>query len=151
MNPGWGNLKTGKSMKSYQQCPVTGLKKREGKKRNSPCTPYREKGKGKETRRGFLQKQVYSKTACAYAGARRRCSCSFAEAGAAADEIVGSCFGTMRDHSLWAWYCRHFDRALIIEKAHEYASMQRCGEIRNAIAAFQSWLRKEFGSKGGAI
>ena len=27
-------------------------KKAEGKKRKSPCTPYREKGKGKETRRG---------------------------------------------------------------------------------------------------
>ena len=32
--------------------PKTGAKKAEGKKRRSPCTPFREKGKGKENRRG---------------------------------------------------------------------------------------------------
>ena len=40
--------------KSYQQPPATAGKKAEGKKRKSPCTPFREKGKGKETRRRFL-------------------------------------------------------------------------------------------------
>jgi hypothetical protein len=34
---------------SYQQAPAPSQKKAEGKKRNSPCTPYREKGKPKET------------------------------------------------------------------------------------------------------
>ena len=34
------------------------LKKREGEKRNPPCTPYREKGKGKE------QDRVSCETSC---------------------------------------------------------------------------------------
>ena len=37
---------------SYQQPSALPSKKAEGKKRRSPCTPFREKGKGKETRRG---------------------------------------------------------------------------------------------------
>ena len=65
--------------------------------------------------------------------------------GAAADEIVGCCFGTMKDHALWAWYCRHFDAGRIVDKAHEYASMQRQGEVRDAVTAFQAWLKKEYG------
>ena len=32
-------------------------KKAEGKKRKSPCTPYREKGKGKEKRRERKKKR----------------------------------------------------------------------------------------------
>jgi hypothetical protein len=28
--------------------------------------------------------------------------------------------------------------------------MQRCGEVRNALTAFQAWLGKEYGAKGGA-
>ena len=37
---------------SYQHAPASAPKKAEGKKRRSPCTPFREKGKGKEDRRG---------------------------------------------------------------------------------------------------
>jgi len=125
--------------------PGRGLKKAEAKKRQSPFTPYREKAKGKETIPDYLRSQVHKP---ARAHARLRCKCSYEEAGAAADEIVGSCFGTMRDHALWAWYCRHFDRRRIVEKAHEYASMQRQHEVRNAVTAFQAWLKNEFG-KGG--
>ena len=112
------------------------------KKRNPPITPYRE------TIPGYLRNQV-SKPARACEKPRLKCTCSYREAGAAAAEIVGSCFGTMaNDYALWAWYCRHFDTRLIVEKAHEYASMQRCGEVRDALTAFQSWLTKEF-PKGG--
>jgi hypothetical protein len=124
------------------------LKKREGEKRRSPLTPYREKGKGKEQSR--VSCETSSKLARAYARKRRlRCTCSYDEAGAAADEIVGNCFGTAGDIGLWAWYCRHFDREQIVEKAYEYASMQRQGEVRDAVTAFQAWLRKEYGERKG--
>ena len=125
-------------------------KKREAEKRKSPLTPLREKGKGKE------QSRVSCKTSCskparAHVRKRRlRCTCSYDEAGAAADEIIGNCFGTAGDLGLWAWYCRHFDRERIVEKAYEYASMQRQGEVRDAVTAFQAWLGKEYGEKGGA-
>ena len=46
---------------SYQQAPASSSKKAEGKKRKSPFTPYREKGKGKETRRGFLREPYLSR------------------------------------------------------------------------------------------
>ena len=65
-------------------------------------------------------------------------------------EIIDNCFGSLeRDFRIWAWYCRHFDRRRIVDRAYFYASCQKCGEIRNAITAFQSWLRKEFSTKGG--
>ena len=86
------------------------LKKREGEKRHSPLNPYREKGKGKEQSRVSCETSC-SKPARAYARKRRPpCTCSYDEAGAAADEIIGNCFGTAGDLGLWAWYCRHFGR-----------------------------------------
>ena len=63
------------------------------KKRKSPLTPYREK-------QYRVSCETSIKPARAYARAKLRCTCSYEEAGAAADEIVGSCFGTMRDHAL---------------------------------------------------
>jgi hypothetical protein len=80
------------------------------------------------------------------------CACSFPEAGAAAAEIVGNCFPqNAKDYALWAWYCRHFDRNRIVERAYYYASCQRQGEVRDGVAAFQSWLRKEFGANPPSI
>ena len=38
--------------------PSAKSKKREGEKRTSPCTPLREKGKGKEHRRGSWQNRL---------------------------------------------------------------------------------------------
>ena len=79
------------------------------------------------------------------------CACSFSEAGAAAAEIVGNCFPqNAKDYALWAWYCRHFDRNRIVERAYYYASCRRQGEVLDGVTAFQSWLRKEFGAKGSA-
>ena len=75
------------------------------------------------------------------------CACSFSEAGEAAAEIVGGCFPQCaKDFALWAWYCRHFDRRRIVDKAYYYASCERQGEVRDAVTAFQAWLRKEFGA-----
>ena len=124
------------------------LKKREGEKRTSPCTPLREKGKGKEQSR--VSSETHSKPARAYARRNPPCTCTYDEAGAAVDEIVGNCFGTAGDIGLWAWYCRHFDRRRIVERAYYYASCERQGEVRDGVTAFQAWLGKEFGAKGGA-
>ena len=83
-------------------------------------------------------------------GRRIACTCTFREAGEAAMEIIDNCFGSIDcDFRTWAWYCRHFDRRRIVDRAYFYASCEKCGEIRNAITAFQSWLQKEFDAKGG--
>ena len=135
---------------SYRQSSAQDAKKAEGKKRKSPCTPYREKGKGKETRRDSSRESQDRAGARAHAR-RRPCTCSYAEAKEAAMEIVDNCFSACaKDFRLWAWYCRHFDRQRIVEQAYTYASCGRCGEVRNAVRAFQAWLRSEFGPKGGA-
>ena len=110
--------------------------------------------KVKRKQAGGLYLNPDSKPACARAGAhaRRRppCTCTYDEAGEAAAEIVGNCFGAESDLDLWAWYCRHFDRRRIVDRAYFYASCQRQGEVRDAVTAFQAWLRKEYGAKGGA-
>ena len=127
--------------------PSAKSKKREWEKRNSPLTPLREKGKGKE-QDGVSCETCFSKTARAHVRRKLPCACSFSEAGAAAAEIVGNCFPqSAKDYALWAWYCRHFDRNRIVERAYYCASCQRQGEVRDGVAAFQAWLRKEFGGQ----
>ena len=38
----------------------------------------------------------------------------------------GNCFPRgAKDFALWAWYCRHFDRRRIVERAYYYASCER--------------------------
>jgi len=133
-------------MKSYQQPPsgtAAGAKKSGMKERHSPYDPYREKARGKETRRGSLQNP--SKIARA-----RACTCTYAEAGAAADEIVGNCFPALADHiGFLALKCRHGNATLIVEKAYECASRERQGEIRNGIGVFLAWVDRRY-PKGGA-
>ena len=130
--------------------PSAKSKKREGEKRTSPLTPLREKGKGKEQDRVSCETSC-SKTARAHVRRKLPCACSFSEAGAAAAEIVGNCFPqSAKDYALWAWYCRHFDRRRIVERAYYYASCERQGEVRDGVTAFQAWLGKEFGERGGA-
>ena len=126
------------------------LKKMEGEKRKSPLAPYREKGKGKEQDR--VSCETSSKTARAHARKRRPpCTCSYDEAGTAAREIIANCFPhCAKDFAIWAWYCRHFNRNRIVDMAYYYASCQRQGELRDAVTAFQAWLGKEYGKKGGA-
>ena len=89
-----------------------------------PLTPLREKGKGKE--QGWVSCETCSKTARAHVRRKLPCACSFSEAGAATAEIVGNCFPQCaKDYALWAWYCRHFDRRRIVDRAYYYASCQR--------------------------
>ena len=47
-----------KKLSTGFELSTVSLKKREGEKRKSPCTPLREKGKGKEHRRGSLQNRL---------------------------------------------------------------------------------------------
>ena len=127
-----------------------GAKKAEGKKRNAPTTPKEKKGRVKKQDGGFKETRS-SKTARARARAKRPCSCSFREAGEAVAEIVTNCFpDQVQSARLWAWYCRHFNRHAIIDRAYYYASCQRCGEVRNAVTAFQAWLRRTFGDMAAA-
>ena len=124
------------------------LKKSEGEKRKSPLTPLREKGKGKE--QDGVSCETCSKTARAHVRRKLPCACSFSEAGAAAAEIVGNCFPpNAKAYALWAWYCRHFDRSRIVDRAYYYASCERQGEVLDGVAAFQAWLRKEYGERKG--
>ena len=109
------------------------------KKRKSPCTPLRVKAKGKETSPGCLSIPLRPR-----AYARENVS-RYRLAGAAADEIIETCFGTDDDRNLWAYYCYHHDIETILEKARELKSRYRQGEIRNPVTAFQKWLNKSYG------
>ena len=66
-------------------------------------------------------------------------------AGAAADEIIETCFGTDDDRNLWAYYCYHHDVETILEKARELKSRYRQGELKNPVTAFQRWLNASYG------
>ena len=121
------------------------------KKRKSPCTPLRVKAKGKETSPGCFSIPLRPR-ACAHAhetkakveGEQRKIS-QYRLAGAAADEIIETCFGRDDDRDLWAYYCYHHDIETILEKARELKSRYRQGEIRNPVTAFQRWLNKSYG------
>jgi len=130
---------------SYQQGAAdfgSSRKKAETKKRKSPTPPYREKAKGKENKPGVLENPYKP------AGARTRARERYQEANLAALEIMDALGSTSKlDHRLWAYYCYHHDRDIILEKAYEYASMQRQGEVRDAIRAFQAWLSRAFWEK----
>ena len=128
---------------SYEQA-LYGVKETEGKKKPSPQTPYKEKGKGKK--HDPVLEPVSSMTARARTrGGRPRCTCSYDEAGEAALEIIDNCFGSVRnDFANWSWYCRHYDRQYIKDQAYKYASLQRQGQLRDAVTAFQAWLKATF-------
>ena len=115
-----------------------------------------ERKEAKERKRkqdGGLLINPFSNTARAREGAhaharRLPCTCSYAEAGEASAEIVCNCFPhCAKDFALWAWYCRHFNRRLITDKAYYYASCYRQDEVRDGVTAFQAWLRKKYGAR----
>ena len=112
------------------------MAKEKTKERKKRSKRKERKVKRKQSR---VSLETHSKPARAYARRRLPYTCTYDEAGAAVDEIVGNCFGSVGDIDLWAWYCRHFDRRRIVDKAYEYASMQRQSEVRDAVTAFQAW------------
>ena len=121
------------------------LKKREGEKRNPPLTPYREKGKGKEHRRGSLQNRL----------SRARMRTRLGEAlDADLDVAVRAFKGTASDRRLWASIAWRVG----VENFH-YALADKLKEdgvdksvLRTPAAAFQAFLNERFpkpGEKGG--
>ena len=113
------------------------LKKREGEKRKPPLTPYREKGKGKEHRRGSLQNRL----------SRGRMRTRLGEAlDADLDVAVRAFKGTASDRRLWASIAWRVG----VENFH-YALADKLKEddvdksvLRTPAAAFQAFLNERF-------
>ena len=121
------------------------------KKRKSPCTPFRVKAKGKETRPGCFSIPLRPR-ACAHAhevkvrgeGEQRKIP-RYRLAGAAADELIDILGGNRKsDHGTWAYYCYHHDIETILEKARELKARYRQGELKNPVTAFQKWLQRSY-------
>ena len=113
------------------------LKKREGEKRNPPLTPYREKGKGKEHRRGSLQNRL----SCARMRTRLGAALD-----ADLDVAVRAFKGTASDRRLWASIAWRVG----VENFH-YALADKLKEddvdksvLRTPAAAFQAFLNERF-------
>ena len=126
--------------------PSANRKKREGEKRKSPCTPVREKGKGKEHRRGSLQNRL----SCARMRTRLGAALD-----AELDVAVRAFKGTASDRRLWASIAWRVG----VENFH-YALEDKLREndvdktvLLTPAAAFQAFLNERFpkkGKKGGA-
>ena len=116
------------------------LKKREGEKRKSPCTPLREKGKGKEDRRGSLQNRL----------SRARMRERLREALDADLDIAVRAFnGTADDRRIWAsiaWRVgiEAFHHALLNKLSEDSSD----NAPHRPAAAFQAFLNDRF-PKGG--
>ena len=126
-----GKLSTGSELSTAL------LKKREGEKRHSPLNPYREKGKGKEHRRGSLQNRL----------SRARMRTRMGEAlDADLDVAVRAFKGTSSDRRLWASIAWRVG----VENFH-YALADKLKEdgvdksvLRTPAAAFQAFLNERF-------
>ena len=95
------------------------------------------KGKGKETRPGSCKNPL-----------RPRGRARYAEAGAAADELIAILGGNRKnDRGTWAYYCYHHDIGIILDRAYEIASRHRQGELKNPVTAFQRWLQRNYGKE----
>ena len=115
-------------MQKLSTAPFRVVKKTERKVR---------KGKVKETRPG-----------CFSIPLRPRGRARYAEAGAAANELIAILGGSQeRDRGTWAYYCYHHDTETILEKAREIASQHRQGELKWPIRAFQRWLQRSYGKE----
>ena len=92
---------------SYQQAPAPSQKKAEGKKRKSPCTPFREKAKGKESKPGAFGTCLF-----AGAGARVRGALLRRHVNAAVEDALKAFCGTRgpapSDEALWAKFAWRF-------------------------------------------
>ena len=115
-------------MQKLSTAPFRAVKKPERKVR---------KGKGKEIRPGSCKNPL-----------RPRGRARYAEAGAAADELIAILGGSQeRDRGTWAYYCYHHDTETILDKAREIASQHRQGELKWPIRAFQRWLQRSYGEE----
>ena len=122
------------------------LKKREEEKRKSPLTPYREKAKGKEHRRGSWQNRL----SCARMRTRLAAALD-----ADLDIAVKAFKGTASDRRIWAGIAWRVG----VEDFH-YALVDKLKEndvdktvLLTPAAAFQAFLNERFpkpAKKGGA-
>ena len=127
--------------------PSANRKKREGEKRKSPCTPLREKGKGKEDRRGSLNEPSFACARLRDAGLRARLRAAL---DADLDIAVRAFGGTASDRRLWASIAWRVG----VEEFH-HALMDKLSENRAdrtillaPAAAFQAFLNARFPKKG---
>ena len=109
---------------SYQQPLAACQKKAEGKKRKSPCTPYREKGKGKESKPGAFGTCLF-----AGAGARVRGALLRRHVNAAVEGALVAFCGTRgpapSDEALWAEFAWRFGYAKLVELTERGESEMR--------------------------
>ena len=150
--------------------PSANRKKREGEKRKSPCTPLREKGKGKEQDRRDIFDIPCSQTAGAGAHARVRNPAAYFKAWreakfgadidpvrAAVDEAVAA-FSTKTpetDRRIWLKIANRvgadeFMRAVWLKQSENGSDKT---VLRDTASAFQNLLNIKFprpGTKGGA-
>ena len=118
----------GITMRKLSTAPFRAAKKTERKV---------SKGKDKETRPGSCKNPL-----------RPRGRARYAEAGAAADELIAILGGNKgNDRGTWAYYCYHHDIDIILDKAHELASRHRQGELKKPVTAFQRWLQRSYGKE----
>ena len=145
---------------SYQQPSATRQKKAEAKKRKSPCTPFREKAKGKESDRRVLSRNRLSRAdaratarsvIAPYPGLDRLVAAAL---DADLDTAVGVFNGSADDRRIWAsiaWRVgvEEFHFALMDKLAEDAADGTR--NIRRRAAAFQAFLNERFPkTEGGA-
>ena len=122
------------------------------KKRKSPCTPFRVKAKGKETRPGCFSIPLRPRgRAQAHEvkvrgeGEQRKIP-RYRLAGAAADELIDILGGNRKsDHGTWAYYCYHHDIEKILEEARAIAKRHKRGKLKWPVRSFQHWLKKNYG------
>ena len=128
-------------MKSYQQSPSRKSKKAGMKREVSPYNPYKRKARGKETSPGSYKNPLSPRG--------RTHASRYRLAGGAAEELIKilGAKPTETNRRLWAYYCYHHDIEIIFEKAYQYASECRQGEIRNPVTAFQHWLSRTYGKE----
>ena len=126
---------------SYRQSSAQDAKKAEGKKRKSPCTPFREKGKGKEIRRGFSRKP-------SIAGGRARVRALVAAEVAAAADAFG---GNEDDVRIWAAIAWRVGAEAFHFAVHDKLAEDAVdGRPRHPAAAFQAFLNGRFPKDGDA-
>ena len=137
----------------YQQPSATRQKKAEAKKRKSPCTPFREKAKGKENYRRVLSRNRLSRAdaratarsvIAPYPGLDRLVAAAL---DADLDTAMRAFNGTAEDRRIWAsiaWRVGvvEFHSALLDKLAEDAADGTQ--NIRSRAAAFQAFLNERF-------
>ena len=99
------------------------LKKREGEKRKSPCTPVREKGKGKEDKPSACSTGLFAR---AHAGTHVRGALLRRHVNAAVEDALVAFCGTRgpapSDESLWARFAWRFGFGMLHELTEQAKS-----------------------------